>query len=301
MRIFITGATGFLGSALIADLHASGHQALGLARSEEGASALLAAGAEVHRGDLEDLESLRRGAEAADGVVHAGFNHDFSKFAQNSEVDRRAIEALGDALAGSERPLVVTAGLPPVPGRVATEDDAVAAGPLETPRVSEQTALALLERGVRASVVRMPQAHDRDKHGLGTFLIALARGKGVSAYVGDGLNRWPAVHRLDTAPLYRLALEKGVAGATYHAVAEEGVPLREIAEAIGRGLRLPVVSLSPEEAAGHFGWLGRLAGMDAPASSALTQQRLGWRPTEKPSFLADLERSREFEDAAKSA
>ncbi|HST58035.1 MAG TPA: SDR family oxidoreductase [Longimicrobium sp.] len=293
MRVFVTGATGFLGSAIVRDLVDAGHQVLGLARSEEGARSLIAAGAEVHRGDLEDLESLRRGAEMSDGVIHAGFNHDFARFAENCEADRRAIEVLGGALQGSDRPLVVTAGVPFTPGRVTTEDD-VPSGPGGTPRVSEQTAMALVAGGVRASVVRMSQAHDRDKHGLGSFLIELAREKGVSAYVGDGQNRWSAVHRLDTAPLYRLALEKGTAGARYHAITEEGVPLREIAEVIGRGLGIPVVSLSPEGAAGHFGWLAFPAGMDAPASSALTQQRLGWQPAEQSGFIADLERSSAF-------
>jgi nucleoside-diphosphate-sugar epimerase len=292
MRVFVTGATGFLGSAIVRDLVDAGHPVLGLARSEEGARSLIAAGAEVHRGDLEDLDSLRRGAEMSDGVIHAGFNHDFARFAENCEADRRAIEVLGDVLRGSERPLVVTAGVPFTPGRVTTEDDVPGIG--GTPRVSEQAAMALIERGVRASVVRMSQAHDQDKHGLGSFLIAVAREKGISAYVGDGLNRWSAVHRLDTAPLYRLALEKGAAGARYHAIAEEGVPLRDIAEVIGRGLRIPVVALSPEEAAGHFGWLAFPAGMDAPASSALTQQRLGWRPAQQSGFIADLQRSGEF-------
>ncbi|HEX8429826.1 MAG TPA: SDR family oxidoreductase [Longimicrobium sp.] len=293
MRVFVTGATGFIGSAIVPELLAGGHRVLGLARSEEGARSLLAAGAEVHRGDLEDLASLRAGAAVSDGVIHAGFNHDFSRFAENAEADRRAIEALGDVLRGSDRPLVVTSGIPLTPGRVATEDD-VASGSGGSPRVSEETAISLLERGVRVSVVRMSQAHDRNKHGLGSFLIGVAREKGVSAYVGDGLNRWPAVHRLDTAPLYRLALEKGIAGARYHAVAEEGVPLREIAEAIGRGLEIPVVSLSPEEAAGHFGWLAFIAGMDVPASNRLTRERLGWSPSDVPGFIADLERSSEF-------
>ena len=250
--------------------------------------ALAAAGAEVHRGDLEDLDSLRSGAAASDGVIHLGFIHDFSRFQEVCEVDGRAIEAMGDVLAGSERPLVVTSGLFVTPGRLATEDDAIPSNsPL--PRVSEQTAMPLAERGVRVSAVRLPQVHDTHKQGLVTYLIALAREKGVSAYVGDGLNRWPAIHLLDAAPLYRLALEKGTAGAKYHAIAEEGVPLREIAEAIGRGLKIPVVSKSPEEAAGHFGWLGFFVGMDGPASSALTQQRLGWRPTQKTGMIEDLD------------
>ena len=293
MRIFVTGATGFIGSAVVQDLLHGGHQVLGLARSDEGAKSLLAAGAEAHRGDLEDLESLRAGAAQSDGVIHCAFNHDFSKFAENSEDDRRAIEAMGEALAGSDRPLIVTSGLPLTPDRATTEDD-VPSDSGGTPRVSEQAAIAMAERGVRSCVVRMSQAHDRDKHGLASFLIAIAREKGVSAYVGEGQNRWPAVHRLDTAPLYRLALEKGIAGARYHAVAEEGVPLREIAEAIGRGLKLPVVALSPEKAADHFGWLAFAVSMDAPASSALTQERLGWHPTQKAGFLADLECSSEF-------
>ncbi len=295
MRVFVTGATGFVGSALVPELLHAGHQVLGLARSDEGATSLIAAGAEVHRGDLDDLGSLRSGAAMADGVIHAAFNHDFSKFAENCEADRRAIKAMGDVLAGSDRPLIVTSGLSPTPDRITTEDDVPPSGSSGTPRVSEQTAISMVARGVRASVVRIPQVHDRDKQGVATYMIALAREKGISAYVGAGLNRWPAVHRLDTAPLYRLALEKGSAGARYHAVAEEGVSVREIAEAIGRGLKIPVVALLPEEAASHFGWLGPLVSMDAPASSALTQQRLGWRPTEKPGFIADLERASAFQ------
>lgn len=295
MRVFVTGPTGFVGSAIVPELLNVGHQVLGLARSDEGAKSLIAAGAEVHRGDLEDLESLRSGAAMSDGVIHAAFNHDFSKFAENCEADQRAIEVIGDVLEGSDRPLIVTSGLPLTPDRLTTEDDVPPSGPSGTPRVSEQTAISMVTRGVRASVVRMPQVHDRDKQGLATYMIALAREKGISAYVGTGLNRWPAVHRLDAAPIYRLALEKGSAGARYHAVAEEGVSVREIAEAIGRGLKIPVVALLPEEAASHFGWLGFPVSMDAPASSALTQQRLGWHPTEKPGFIADLERASAFE------
>jgi nucleoside-diphosphate-sugar epimerase len=255
----------------------------------------MAAGAQVQRGDLEDVESLRNGAAMSDGVIHTAFNHDFSKFAANCELDRRAIEVLGAALAGSDRPLVVTSGTALIaPGRLATEDDAPASSP-SFPRVSEQAAASLATAGVRASVVRLPQVHDTVKQGLVTFMIALAREKGVSAYVGDGLNRWPAVHRLDAGRLYRLALEKGSSGARYHAVAEEGVPLREIAEAIGRGLKVPAVSKSPEEAAQHFGFLAFFAGVDGPASSALTQERLGWRPTPQPGMIADLNRMRYFE------
>jgi len=224
----------------------------------------------------------------SDGVIHTAFDHDFSKFAANCEMDRRAIEALGSALAGSERPLVVTSGTGLLaPGRLATEDDVPVSS--RFPRVSEETAASLAARGIHASVVRLPQVHDRDKQGLVTYMIALAREKGVSAYVGGGLNRWPAVHRLDAAPLYRLALEKGLAGARYHAIDEEGVPVREIAEAIGRGLKVPVISKSPEEAAQHFGFLGFFVGADVPASSALTQERLGWRTTTRPGLIADLD------------
>ncbi len=231
----------------------------------------------------------------ADGVIHTAFNHDFSKFAANCEMDRCAIEVLGSVLAGSGRPLVVSSGTALIgPGRLVTEDDAPPPNP-HFPRVSEQTAVSLVERGVRVSVVRLPQVHDRVKQGLVTYLIAIAREKGISAYAGDGRNRWAAVHVADAAPLYRLALEKGEAGARYHPIGEEGVPLRDIAEAIGRGLKVPVVSQSPEEAAAHFGWLGSFVGLDMPASSALTQQRLGWRLTGQPGMLADLERATAFE------
>jgi len=295
MRIFVTGATGFIGSAIVPELIKAGHRVLGMARSEAGAKSLTGAGAEVHRGDLEDLESLRSGAAAADGVIHAAFIHDFSKFEANCEIDRRAIEALGSALAGSDRPLIVTSGTGAAytPGRLTTEEDAPNS---PIPRVaSEQAAASVGAKGVRVLVVRLPQVHNPEKQGLVSYLIAVAREKGVSAYVGDGSNRWPAVHRFDAAHLYRQALEKGTAGARYHAVAEEGVPLREIAEAIGRGLNVPVVAKSPEEASGHFGWLGHFVGADAPASSALTQQWLGWRPTNQPGLIADLESVRYFD------
>jgi nucleoside-diphosphate-sugar epimerase len=294
MRIFVTGATGFIGSAIIPELINAGHQVLGLTRSEAGAQSLIAAGAEVHRGDLEDLESLRRGAELSDGVIHLAFNHDFSKFVANCEADRHAIEALGSALAGSDRPLVITSGtgIARTPGRPSTEEDAPNS---PMPRVaSEEAAASVAARGVRVSLMRLPQVHDTVKQGLITYLIALAREKGVSAYVGDGLNRWPAVHRLDCARLYRLALDKGSAGARYHAVAEDGVPLREIAEAIGRGLKVPVVAKSPEEAGEHFGWLAAFVGFDIPASSALTQEQLGWRPT-GPGLISDLDHMQYFE------
>ena len=291
MRIFLTGATGFIGSAIVSELINAGHQVLGLTRSEAGAQSLIAAGVEVHRGDLEDLDSLRRGAELSDGVIHTAFNHDFSKFAANCEADRRVIEVMGSVLAGSGHPFVITSGtgMARTPGRPSTEDDAPNS---PIPRVaSEVEAASVAARGVRVSLIRLPQVHDTVKQGLITYLIAVAREKGVSAYVGDGLNRWPAVHRLDCARLYKLALEKGSAGARYNAVAEEGVPLREIAEVIGRGLKLPVVSLSPEEAGEHFGWLAAFVGFDGPASSALTQERLGWHPT-GPALIADLEQMR---------
>lgn len=290
MRIFVTGATGFIGSAVVQELIGAGHQVLGLARSEEGAQSLAAAGAEVHRGELQDLDSLRSGAAQSDGVIHTGFIHDFSKFQENCDIDRRAIEAIGGVLAGSTRPLVVSAGVG-VAGSVATEDDAPRSGPAPTPRVSEQTADALLARGVHTATVRLPQVHDRHRQGLVSYLIMLAKEKGLSAYVGAGLNHWPAVHRLDVAPLYRLALENGAAGGKYHAVAEQGVPVREIAEAIGRGLKIPVVALSPEDAGAHFGWMAYFAGMDVPASSALTQQRLGWHPVQASGMIADLDRA----------
>jgi nucleoside-diphosphate-sugar epimerase len=296
MRVFVTGATGFIGSAIVQELITAGHQVLGLARSDAGAKSLVAAGAQVHRGDLEDLESLSSGAAMSDGVIHLAFNHDFSKYMDNCQADRRAIEALGSVLAGSDRPLVVTSGTAVVftPGRVATEDEPPTPSSMSPRSVSEEATTVMVSRGVRASAMRLPQVHNRIKQGLITYLIEIAREKGVSAYVGDGRNRWPAAHLIDTARLYRLALEKGSAGAQYHAVAEEGVPLRDIAEVIGRGLNVPVVSKSPEEVADHFGWLGFFVGVDAPASSAKTQERLGWRPTQT-GLISDLDHARYFE------
>ena len=297
MRVFVTGATGFIGSALVPELIQAGHQVLGMTRSDAGAQALLAAGAEVLRGDLEDLESLRSGAAKSDGVIHTAFNHDFSKFMANCEMDRIAIETLGAALAGSNRPLIVTSGVGLLAaGRAATEDDLPPAPSAAYPRASEQTAMAFVAQGVHAAAVRLPQVHDRDKHGLVSFLIGVAKANGVSAYVGDGRNRWAAVHRLDAARLYRLALEKGAAGGRYHAIAEEGVPLREIAAAIGRGLKIPVVSKSPEEAAAHFGFLGLFVGTDLAASAAQTQAQLGWRPTASlPGMIDDLDHATVFQ------
>ena len=293
MRVFLTGATGFIGSAIVPELIGAGHQVLGLTRSEAGAQSLIAAGAEVHRGDLEDPESLRSGAAQADGVIHTAFDHDFSRFAANCEKDRRAIQALGAALQGSDRPLVITSGTGmgnAEPGRPATEDVFDTHHPL--PRIASELAGAeMLAAGVNVSVMRLPQVHDTVKQGLITPLVAVAREKGVSAYVGEGRNRWPAAHLLDVARLYRLALEKRQAGARYNAVAEEGIAVREIAEVIGRGLKVPVAALSPQEAAEHFGWLAAFAGLDLPASSAQTQARLGWHPT-GPGLIADLEKMR---------
>lgn len=287
MRVFVTGATGFVGSAAVRELLDAGHEVLGLARSDAGAKSLTAAGAEVHRGDLHDLNSLRSGAEAADAVIHTAFIHDFSNYGPAADADSRAIETLGAVLAGSDRPLIVTSGsLVVAPGRIATEDDAARPN---FPRKSEEAAVALASRGVRTSVVRLaPSVHGKGDHGFVPRLIAIAREKGVSAYVGDGLNRWPGVHRLDAARLYRLALENGSTGARYHGVADEGVPAREIAEVIGRRLNVPVVSKSAEEAAAHFGWIGLFFSMDGPASSAQTRAQLGWRPTQ-PGLLADLD------------
>lgn len=288
MRVFVTGATGFIGSAIVKELRDAGHQVLGMARSDAGAQALIAAGALVRRGDLEDLESLRSGAAASDAVIHTAFRHDWTRFAESCELDKRAIEVIGGALQGSSRPLIVTGGLAVITqGRLATEGDPPVPVSSSYPRASEATAAALLERGVSTAVVRLPQVHDTVKQGLVSYLIAVARQKGVSAYVGDGQNHWAAVHRLDAARLYRLALEKHKTGARYHAVAEEGVRLVDIATAIGQGLNVPVRSLSPEQAHEHFGFLGLFAGMDLQGSSTKTRQQLGWSPAE-PGLIADL-------------
>ncbi len=289
MRIFVTGASGWVGSAVVEDLIDAGHSVVGLARSEANAETLSALGAEVHRGALEDLESLESGAAGADGVIHCAFIHDFSRMAENSAVDRRAIEVMGATLKGSGRPLIATSGVALLrPGAVATEEIVRETGG-SFPRVSEQAALALAPSGVRAMAVRLaPTVHGDGDHGFVPQLVAIARAKGAAAYVGDGLNRWPAVHRRDAARLYRLAIENGTTGAQYHAVAEDGVPMRDIAAVIGRRLGLPVVSVAPEKAADHFGWIAMFAGMDMPASSALTRERLGWAPT-GPGLIADLD------------
>jgi nucleoside-diphosphate-sugar epimerase len=300
MRVFLTGATGFIGSAVVQELIHAGHQVVGLSRSDSGAKSLTAAGAEVHRGSLEDPESLRNGASQADGVIHCAFDHsafggDFSKFAEVCDKDQRAIEALGAALIGSDRPLVITSGTGlgnAAPGQLATEDyfDANHRNPRKG---SEVAGAAVAARDVNVSVVRLPQVHDTVKQGLITHSVQVAREKGMSAYIGEGLNRWPAAHVLDVARLYRLALEKAEAGSRYNAVAEEGIPMREIAAVIGKGLKVPVVSLSAEKVQDHFGWLAMFAAFDMPASSARTRQKLGWSPA-GPGLISDLENMRYF-------
>jgi nucleoside-diphosphate-sugar epimerase len=290
MRVFVTGATGFIGTAIVQELLGAGHQVLGLARSDASAQKLIDVSAEVHRGDLEDLDSLRSGAASADGVIHAGFIHDFTRFAEVCQVDQIAIETIGKVLAGSDRPFVVTSGTALVsPGKLATEDIIPPFNPA-WPRASEQAADAVAALGARAAAIRLsPSVHgDDDKYGFIPILINTAREKGVSAYVGEGLNQWNAVHRLDAAHLFRLALENAVPGARYHASAEEAITVRSIAEAIGKQLDLPVKSIAPETAAEHFGWFSHMAALDCPSSSKWTQEHLKWRPTHS-TLLTDIE------------
>jgi nucleoside-diphosphate-sugar epimerase len=313
MRVFVTGASGWIGSAVVPELIAAGHQVVGLARSEASAAALAAAGAEVQRGTVDDLDTLQRAAAASDGVIHLAFKHDIAfsgGFQDAADADRRAVETIGAALEGSDRPFVIASGtLGHAPGRVATERDgrdpnaatAHASGGVQTRQATAQMTLALASHGVRSSVLRLPPTvHGDGDHGFMATLVGIAREKGVSGYIGDGSNRWPAVHRLDAASLYRLALEKSPAGCAWHAVGDEGVPTREIAEVIGRHLELPVASIAPEAADEHFGWIAGFYRLDAPASSALTRERLGWEPVH-PGLIADLEVGHYFAGARATA
>jgi nucleoside-diphosphate-sugar epimerase len=288
MRIFVTGAPGFIGSALVPELIQAGHQVLGLTRSEAGAETLRKLGAEVLYGNIEDLDSLREGASRTDGIIHLAFNHDFSQFQKNCEDDCKAIQAMGEALLGSNRPFIITSGTAMaanVDGKPSTEQSPTAAW---NPRVASEAAVQdLIARGVNISVVRLPQVHDTRKQGLVPYLLSIARQKGVSAYIGDGSNLWPAAHVSDVARLYRLAFEKAERGAIYHAVDEQGVSMKAIVEAHARGLNVPVISIKPEEAEAHFGWMARFAGHDMPSSGALTQKKLNWKPT-GPGLIADL-------------
>ncbi len=296
MRVFVTGAAGFVGSAVVPELIGAGHHVVGLARSDANADALAAAGAEIHRGSLQDLDSLREGAAKSDGVIHLAFIHDFSQYETSLGIDLRAIEAMGAALEGTDRPFLVASGMATAAaGRVATERDAPAPG---FPRSEAALmTISMAERGVRSSVVRLPPSvhSDADKHGFIRILIGVAREKGVSAYIGDGTNCWPAAHQLDAALLFRLGLEKAPAGSILHTVGDEGVPTRAIAEVIGRHLDLRVVSVSPDAAADHFGWIGMIFGFDIRASAALTQEQLDWKPTHI-GLIEDMEQGHYFLD-----
>jgi nucleoside-diphosphate-sugar epimerase len=310
MRVFVTGASGWIGSAVVPELIGAGHQVTGLARSDASAAALAAAGAQVHHGTLDDLDSLRSAAAASDGVIHLAFKHDIAfsgDFQGAADADRRAVETFGEALAGSDRPLVIASGtLGVAPGQVATERDghapapamaAMGSGP-EARRATAEFTLSLASRGVRSSVLRLPPTcHGDGDNGFMAAIVGIARAKGVSGYLGDGSNRWPAVHRLDAAHLFRLALEKAPAGSTLHAAADEGVPIRDVAEVIGRHLGLPVVAISPGDAGEHFTWLAGFLGLDSPASSALTRELLGWQPTH-PGLIEDLEKGHYFSPSA---
>jgi nucleoside-diphosphate-sugar epimerase len=295
MRVFVTGAAGFIGTETTKELIANGHQVIGLARSEENVGTLEKLGAKVHRGSLQDLESLTRGARDSDGVIHLAFIHDFTKFAENGAIDKTAIEAMGDVLAGTSKPFIVTSGTGLIaPGVLITEEMRRDSSP-HVLRVSEQAGLAYASRGVRAMTIRLPQVHGADgKAGLITYLVELARQKGAAAYVGEGTERWAAAHRQDVSRLYRLALEKGTTDGIYHAVGEEGVPMRQVIEVIGRALNVPIVSIKKDEAGDYYGPLAMFAGLDMPASSALTQQRLGWTPA-GIGLLADIAQPGYFE------
>lgn len=292
MRVFVTGATGFIGTAVVNELIGAGHQVVGFARSDKAAEALLAAGAEVHRGSLEDLDSLRSGASTADGVIHLGFSNDFSNLDNSCKQDCLAIKTLGEALKGSNKPLVTTSVITLLKsGCIGTEKDETDPKSVGAPRIaSEEAALSFADQGVRVSVVRLaPCVHDENRQGFATALTYIARKKGISAYVGDGLNRWPAIHRLDAAKLFRMALEAAPAGSCLHGIGEEGIPFKDIAQTIGRSLNLPVESISKEAIDKHFEWLAQFTISDNPTSNELTQKWLGWKP-EGPTLIADLGR-----------
>jgi nucleoside-diphosphate-sugar epimerase len=307
MRVFVTGASGWIGSAVVPELIGAGHQVTGLARSEASAAALTAAGAQVHHGTLDDLDGLRSAAAASDGVIHLAFKHDIAfsgGFQDAADADRRAVDTFGEALAGSGRPFVLASGLLGLlPGQVGTEQDGreavsdpavLATGP-GTRRATAHRTLGLADRGVRSSVLRLPPTvHGDGDNGFMATVVSIAREQGVSGYIGDGANRWPAVHRLDAAHLFRLALEQAPAGSVLHAVADEGVPIRDVAEVIGRHLDLPVAAISPEDAGAHFTWLAGFLGIDSPASSTLTRELLGWQPTQ-PGLIDDLDKGHYFQ------